>query len=250
MALDGALVADPATHPLTMARPEPDLAVLEKTIAYAFQDRTLLELALTHVSAGGGARNATYQRLEFLGDRVLGLAVAHMLYEAYPDAVEGELSRRLADLVRRETCAEVAAAWDLGAHARLGEGERQGRAVKPAILSDLCESIIGAVFLDGGSEAGTALVRAAFGARMREPGRRLRDAKTALQEWAQARGLKAPAYAEVARKGPDHAPEFTIAVAVEGLANAEARGQSKRLAEQAAAEAFMLQHGIAMDAIS
>lgn len=250
MAVDGTLVTDPATHSLTMARPQPDLAPLEDTIDYRFRDRALLDLAMTHVSAATGARSATYQRLEFLGDRVLGLVVAHMLYKAYPNAVEGELSRRLADLVRRETCAEVAEDWNAGAYARLGEGERQGKSVKPAILADFCESIIGAVFLDGGPTAASTLVESAFEPRMRAPGRRLRDAKTSLQEWAQARGLKAPAYTETARSGPDHAPEFTIAVSVEGLPPAEGKGQSKRLGEQAAAEAFMLRQGIAADAAS
>ena len=244
MAVDGALVADPPTRSL-MARAEPDLAALETLIGYRFADRNLLDLALTHVSASGPARGDSYQRLEFLGDRVLGLAVAHMLYAAFPNAVEGELSRRLADLVRRETCADIAGTWQLQSYVRLGEGERQGGSVKPAILADICESLIGAVFLDGGLTAATRLIEAAFGPQMRTPGRRLRDAKTMLQEWAQARGLRAPAYAEVARTGPDHAPEFTIAVALEGLPSAEAKGASKRLAEQAAAEVFMTRQGIA-----
>lgn len=227
-----------------MARAEPDLTGLEDLIGYRFADRSLLRLALTHVSATGQPRGESYQRLEFLGDRVLGLAVAQMLYASYADAAEGELARRLADLVRRETCAEVATAWQVERFIRLGEGERGSGGVKPAILADICESILGAVFLDGGATAATTLVEAAFGPRMRAPGRRLRDAKTALQEWAQARGLRTPIYAEVARTGPDHAPEFTVAVSVEGFDQEAAKGTSKRTAEQAAAEAFMARHGI------
>jgi ribonuclease-3 len=220
-----------------------DLATLEANLGYVFRDRHLLTLALTHVGAASG-RQATYQRLEFLGDRVLGLCVSAMLYEAFPEADEGQLSRRLADLVRRETCAEVALAWDVEPYIRLGAGEKGIAALKQAILGDICESIIGAVFLDGGYEATADLVRRGFEERMRKPGRPLRDPKTMLQEWAQARALPAPVYRELTRSGPDHAPEFTVAVDVAGHASQEAKGPSKRFAEQSAAAAFIKRENI------
>jgi ribonuclease III len=224
-----------------------DLAPLETNIGHKFHDEDLATLALTHVSAANG-RQATYQRLEFLGDRVLGLVVAEMLYGAFPAAEEGELSRRLADLVRRESCAEVALEWGAEAFLRLGEGERQsGASNRTAILSDICESLIGAVFIDAGYGAAKAVVCRAFEPRMRAPRRPLRDSKTALQEWAQARGLETPLYNEVARSGPHHAPEFTVSVSVAGFAPAQAKGSSKRSAEQAAAAGFMAREGIETD---
>jgi ribonuclease-3 len=167
-----------------------------------------------------------------------------MLYAAFPDAEEGELSRRLADLVRKESCAEVALEWGVATFVRLGESEKQMGAAKTAILGDICESIIGAVFLDGGFDAAKRVVTQAFEARMRSPRRPLRDPKTALQEWAQARGLTPPVYREQDRTGPDHAPEFTIAVVVTGYEPAEAKGFSKRRAEQSAAEIFIAREGI------
>jgi len=231
-----------------MNRTKPqDISPLEERIGHSFVNAQLIALALTHVSATNAARRETYQRLEFLGDRVLGLAVADMLYAAFPDAEEGELSRRLADLVRKESCAEVALEWGVAAYVRLGESEKQTGAAKTAILGDICESIIGAVFLDAGFEAAKRVVTQAFEPRMRSPRRPLRDPKTALQEWAQARGLVPPAYRELSRTGPDHAPEFTIAVVVTGYEPAEAKGFSKRRAEQAAAEIFIAREGIGTD---
>lgn len=228
-----------------MARKELQLKALEERIGHFFTDGKLIAAALTHVSAAAGRKRESYQRLEFLGDRVLGLVIAEMLYETFPEADEGELSHRLAGLVRKESCAEVAAAWGAEAHIRLGDSEKQAGGANTAILGDVCESIIGAVFLDGGYSAAKAIVAAAFGARMRSPEHPLRDPKTTLQEWAQARGLPAPLYRETGRSGPDHAPEFTISVEVTGYPQAEAKGQAKRLAEQAAAAAFIAREGIA-----
>lgn len=221
-----------------------DVASLETRIGHHFNERQLIVVALTHVSAVSGAKCETYQRLEFLGDRVLGLAISEMLYEAFPQAEEGELSRRLAELVRKESCAEVALEWDVQSLVRLGESERQAGATKTAILGDVCESIIGAVFLDAGYGAAKNVIARAFEARMRSPRRPLRDSKTSLQEWAQARGLPTPLYRELERRGPDHAPEFTICVEISGCRPAEAKGCSKRLAEQAAAAAFIAREGI------
>lgn len=227
-----------------MPRQVQGIRALEDRIGHRFADTNLIAAALTHVSAVTGRKRETYQRLEFLGDRVLGLAVSEMLYEAFPQADEGELSRRLAGLVRKESCAEVAREWGIESYVRLGENEKQTGATKAAILGDVCESIIGAVFLDGGYAAAKAVVTGAFATRMLSPDRPLRDPKTALQEWAQARGLPTPLYRETARSGPDHAPEFTICVEVRGHQNAEAKGLTKRLAEQAAAANFIAREGI------
>ncbi|MFN3892464.1 MAG: ribonuclease III [Beijerinckiaceae bacterium] len=225
----------------------PDLGELERRLGHAFKDRKLLERALTHVSAiaAKGARVDSYQRLEFLGDRVLGLAVSDMLHASFPKAAEGELSRRLAELVRKETCAEIASEWGVGDHLRLGGGEAQtGGAKKVAILGDVCESLIGAVYVDAGFEAARDLVRRNWSERMLKPRRPLRDPKTVLQEWAQARGLDTPVYREAGRSGPAHAPKFIISVEVAGFGAIEAEGASKRSAEQAAARAFMTREGV------
>ena len=244
MALDGALVAPAQSDPL-MGTPEVrvDLADLQARLGHTFARPDLLTHALTHVGAASD-RHGSYQRLEFLGDRVLGLAIAAMLYSAFPEADEGELSRRLADLVRRESCAAVAAGWGVEAHIRLGPGERASLTLRQAILGDICESIIGAVYCDGGFAAAEAMVARAFSARMHAPVRALRDPKTALQEWAQAHAGATPIYRALDRTGPDHAPEFTVAVAIGSYAEATAKGPSKRIAEQAAAAAFMLREKI------
>src|SRR5262249_12834940 len=201
---------------------------------------------LTHISALTGARNraGSYQRLEFLGDHVLGLVVSDMLFRAFAKADEGEMSRRLADLVRKEACADVARAIDLGDAIRLGASEANaGGRGRTAILADVCEALIGAGFVDGGYPAASALIERLWSERMRTPARPLRDSKTVLQEWAQARGLPTPAYREVERKGPDHDPEFRVTVELPHLAPAEGLGRSKRAAEQAAAAAMLTRAG-------
>jgi ribonuclease-3 len=220
---------------------------LEARIGYRFTDAAMLECALTHISALKGARNraGSYQRLEFLGDHVLGLVISDMLYRSFPKADEGELSRRLADLVRKETCAEIARAIDLGAAVRLGASEANaGARSRLAILADVCEALIGAVYVDGGYEAAEDLVERLWQERMRATAQPLRDPKTVLQEWAQARGLPTPAYKEVARSGPDHSPEFRVAVQLPAFAPAEGLGRSKRAAEQAAAAAMLAREGV------
>jgi len=222
---------------------------LEKTVGYRFKDRELLERSLTHISAvAGGNRANSYQRLEFLGDHVLGLIISDMLFHAFPKADEGELSRRLADLVRRESCADVARAIELGAALRLGASEvNAGGRLRTAILADVCEALVGAVYLDGGYAAATKLVERLWGERMRAPVRPLRDPKTILQEWAQARGLPTPTYREVERTGPHHDPEFRVAVALPNRESAEGLGRSKRTAEQAAAAAMLKREGVRTD---
>ena len=224
-------------------------SVLEKTIGYRFKDGDLLDRSLTHISAvAGGSRGNSYQRLEFLGDHVLGLIISDMLFRAFPKADEGELSRRLADLVRREACADVARAIELGAALRLGASEANaGGRMRIAILADVCEAVVGAVYLDGGYDAASMLVERLWGERMRTPARPLRDAKTILQEWAQARGLPTPTYKEVERTGPHHNPQFRVAVALPNKEPAEGLGRSKRAAEQAAAAALLSREGVRTD---
>jgi ribonuclease III len=220
---------------------------LETRIGYRFADAALLECALTHISALKGARNraGSYQRLEFLGDHVLGLVISDMLFRAYPKADEGELSRRLADLVRKETCAEIGLTIDLGTAIRVGSSEANAGARKrPAILADVCEAVIGAVYLDGGYKSAEELVDRLWQARMRATAQPSRDPKTVLQEWAQARGLPTPIYREVARSGPDHSPEFRVAVQLPTFSPAEGSGRSKRVAEQAAAAAMLDREGV------
>ena len=211
---------------------------LEARLGYRFRNPDLAQLALTHLSAQAEGRS--YQRLEFLGDRVLGVAVAEHLYYAFPQASEGELSIRLAKLVRRETCAEIAAEWDVGPHVVLGPGEaRGGGRKKIAILSDVCEALLGAVYVDGGFEAARALILRAWGDRLTAEKAPARDAKTAVQEWAQARALAAPRYEEVSRSGPAHAPHFVMRVVLHGYEPEIGEASSKRAAEQAAARAFL-----------
>ena len=221
---------------------------LEERIGYGFADKALLDSALTHISAlTGASRIGSYQRLEFLGDHVLGLVISDMLFRAFAKANEGELSRRLADLVRKETCADVARAIDLGVAIKLGASEaNSGGRRRLAILADVCEALIGAVFLDGGYPAAAALIERFWGERMRAPARPLRDPKTVLQEWAQGKGLPTPSYREVERTGPHHDPEFRVAVVLPALPPAEGSGRSKRAAEQAAAAALLAREGVEM----
>jgi ribonuclease-3 len=249
----GSAKVSPAAKSNTPAGKEPakrrrrGIAAFEQRIGYRFNDPALLDQALTHISALAGVRNrgGSYQRLEFLGDHVLGLVISDMLYRAFPRADEGELSRRLADLVRKEACAEAARAIDLGSTIRLGTSENNaGGRGRAAILADVCEALIGAVFIDGGYQAAGDLITRLWEERMRAPARPLRDAKTVLQEWAQARGLPTPAYREVERKGPDHDPEFRVIVELPNRSPAEGLGRSKRAAEQAAAAAMLTHEGV------
>jgi ribonuclease-3 len=220
---------------------------LEARLGYRFADPDLLERALTHSSAvsPGKRIEKSYQRLEFLGDRVLGLVVAEMLYRRFPKANEGDLSRSLNALVRKETCAAIARELDLGAAIHLGDSEaRTGGAEKDAILGDVAEAVIGAIYCDGGLGKAFDLIERLYGPHIELAGTDRADAKTTLQEWAQAKGLEPPVYAEVERRGPDHAPEFTISVTVDGFAPMSASGTSKKLAEHKAAERFLVREKV------
>lgn len=217
-------------------------AAIEQRIGYTFANPALLATAFTHVSALKAARNRadSYQRLEFLGDHVLGLVVSDMLYRAFPKADEGELSKRLADLVRKETCVDVAKSLGFLDAIKLGSvGAGAGARLRKSVLGDICEAVIGAVFLDGGYAAAAKFVEANWVERMRKPQRPLRDPKTVLQEWAQGKGLLVPVYREVERTGPHHDPQFRVAVDLPDLPSAEGIGGSKRAAEKAAASAML-----------
>ena len=223
-------------------------AALEGRIGHKFTDAALLATAFTHVSALKPAtrhRADSYQRLEFLGDHVLGLIVSDMLYRAYPRADEGELSKRLADLVRKESCADVAKSLGLLDDIKLGAvGAGAGARLRKSVLGDICEAVIGAIFLDGGYGVAAQFVERNWTERMRKPRRPLRDPKTVLQEWAQGKGLPTPVYREVERTGPHHDPQFRVAVDLPGLDPAEGVGGSKRAAEKIAASVMIEREGV------
>jgi ribonuclease-3 len=217
------------------------VSAAEARIGHRFARPELLVEALTHPSMATGTDN---QRLEFLGDRVLGLVIAEALLEEDPGATEGDLAPRLNALVRKETCAEVAAALDLGPAMRLGRSEMlTGGRRKAALLGDAMEAVIAADYLDGGLEAARALVRRGWGERIGAVRSVVRDPKTMLQEWAQARGLAPPVYVDLDREGPDHAPVFSVEARLADGRAAEGRASSKRAAQQAAAEALLARVG-------
>ena len=222
------------------------LAQLYERLGYAFSDRSLIELALTHASARPSLKpNEDNERLEFLGDRVLGLAIAELLTASFPEASEGELARRFNQLVRAETCAEIAQDWELGKLILMsgGEAESGGRG-KKTILANACEAVLGAIFIDGGYAAARDIVHRFWAAELGEYGLAVPDAKSVLQEWAQGRRLALPRYIEIAREGPDHAPRFTAEVQIDGVAPERGHGANKRAAEQAAALAMLLREGV------
>jgi ribonuclease-3 len=221
----------------------PETAAFAERLGYRFRNPALLLRALTHASIAGPARPSN-ERLEFLGDRVLGLVIADALFRADTAAAEGTLAPRLNALVRLETCAEVARGLGLGEALRLGRSEAlTGGRRKEALLGDALEAVIAAVYLDGGFEAARAVVLRLWGDRIAQAPAVVRDAKSALQEWAQARGLPPPDYTEAARTGPDHAPVFTVRVTLATGESAEGAAGSKRAAEQAAAAALRARLG-------
>jgi ribonuclease-3 len=206
-------------------------------LGYRFADPALLEQALTHPSCTGAPN---YQRLEFIGDRVLGAIIAQRLYRDYPTFREGELAIRFNELVRRETLAYIVQRLGLDRHVRLSQGEEDnGGRQKPAILADCCEAVIGAMFMDSGFETAHRFVETHWHDLVAGVALKEKDAKTLLQEWAQGRGMAAPSYREIARDGPPHEPEFTVGVAVGRKHEATGKGASKRAAEQAAARSLL-----------
>lgn len=215
----------------------PGLAALAERLGHAFSEPDLLIEALTHSSRGG---RRSYERLEFLGDRVIGLVVAESLLIHFPDEAEGALAKRHAMLVRGETLAHIARALDLGPLIKVSPGEAESGGQKnPAILADVCEATLGALYLDGGLEAVRQVLLPLIDPLIMAATEPPQDNKTRLQEWAQGRGLPLPHYEGVGRSGPDHEPRFTVSVEVQGLPPALGEGRSKRAAEQEAAGALL-----------
>lgn len=222
------------------------LDALQDRIGHRFGDIILLKRALTHSSLSGRNRNVRdLERLEFLGDRVLGLLTAEELWRRYPDLEEGDLAPRLNALVRKETCAKAALAFGLDALIRMSAHEEgSGGRRKTAILGDACEAFLGALYIDGGIDAAKKAFDLYWAPNLEALSRRHRDAKTTLQEWSQERRLGAPDYNVVDSEGPAHAPAFTVEVQVNGFAPARGEGRSKRSAEMAAAETFLVREGV------
>jgi ribonuclease-3 len=230
------------------------LSELEGIIGHRFTDFALLETAVTHASfncgnVGNGGRN-DYERLEFLGDRVLSLVMADFLMSSFPDAREGDLAFRHVALVRRETLSEIAAKIGLGRFLKLSRGEDEsGGRDNPAILCDSLEAVIAALFLDGGLKTAKKFIAAHWTEPMLAVTSPPKDDKTLLQEWTQGAGKGLPAYAVLGRKGPDHDPVFTVEVNVTDLDPAMGEGASKRSAEQAAAEALLERIGAMVETV-
>ena len=211
---------------------------LEGVIGRRPADLSLFERALTHSSHGGDH----YERLEFLGDRVLGLAMAAWLFETFPEEPEGKLSRRLNALVARETCADVARGLEIAPRMRLGKQARDDGALdSDNVLGDVVEALIGALYLDAGMEAAAVFVRSAWGERVSTADKAPKHPKSALQEWAAAHDRRPPAYTLTARSGPSHAPRFVVEVEIKGLGSASAEGLSKQEAETEAAAKLLEQ---------
>jgi ribonuclease-3 len=207
-------------------------------LGYRFNDPQLFTLALTHASVAEGARRiGDNERLEFLGDRVLGLMIAEALMNAFPEANEGELSKRFHALVSRETCADIANQLELGQAIRLAAGEtKQGGRINPSIIGNALEALLGAVYTDGGMVAVKSVFLPLWADAIAQSSNTARsNPKSHLQEWAAANGKALPTYSLVRRSGPDHAPQFTIAVTLDGFVSVEATGRSRQEAEKAAA---------------
>jgi ribonuclease-3 len=221
-----------------------DPAQVEEAVGHRFSDRALLQRALTHSSVSNDTGH-DLERLEFLGDRVLGLLTAEALWKRYPDLAEGELAPRLNQLVRKETCADAARHFNLGAALTLSSGEENnGGRDRTAILGDAMEALLGALYIDGGLNAAHKAWDAFWGERFDAIAAEHRDPKTALQEWAQAHGHGTPTYKDIDRDGPDHAPCFTVEVQLKNLAAERAQGTSKREAQASAALLLLKREGI------
>jgi ribonuclease-3 len=209
---------------------------IEQTLEHVPREPALFERALTHSSHSGD----DYERLEFLGDRVLGLVIADWLYALFPHEPEGMLSRRLNILVSRETCAEVGRSLGVGAQALLGKQARDdGAAESDNVLGDIVEALIGALYLEGGFEAAQRFIRRGWAGLVNERDSAPKHPKSALQEWAAAHNRQPPVYQVVHRSGPHHAPMFEVEVSIRNVGEARAAGQSKQEAETAAAQALL-----------
>jgi ribonuclease-3 len=217
------------------------LMSLETRIGYHFKNPDLLKVALTHRSLARESGSSRHnQRMEFLGDAVLGLLVAEMLYTLFPDEDEGGLSKRLVALVNGEQLAEIAKDWQLGEALLMSDGEaEQGGRSNKSNLEDGCEALLGAIYLDGGLDAARSLIQSFWAPYAEQSATPPKDAKTTLQEWAQGRGLPLPEYVVISADGPAHAPQFVVEVRVQGKTPARAQAGVKKLAERLAAEAML-----------
>ena len=227
-------------------RTEVQLKDLEKRIGYMFSDTDHLKKGLTHSSFRNHSNEIFhYERLEFLGDRVLGLCVAELLFERFPNAHEGELSRRLNALVNGTTLAQIADQINLHEFIRAGDdltnmASKRMRSVR----ADVMESLIASIYLDGGLTAASEFIKRLWKDRLNDDQAAKPDPKTALQEWAHAKKLQLPDYCEVGRNGPDHEPVFSICLTISGYQEVNGSGRSKRNAEQEAATKFLVREGI------
>lgn len=216
--------------------PAPPLDWAEDRLGHRFRDPALLAQALRHSSL----KAPSYERLEFLGDRVLALVVGAWLYERYPAENEGKLGRRLAEVVRLEACADVARAIGAPDHIRLERSAAvAGVHLRTTVLGDVCEALIGALYLDGGLVAARRFIREHWSVMIEAAKSASKDPKSALQEWAMGRGQSAPVYEVVDRSGPDHAPRFRVRVSVKGRPPVEAEGATKQDAQKRAAAALL-----------
>ena len=221
-------------------------AAVEAALGHRFERRDLFSRALTHSSVTGGDGGVRdLERLEFLGDRVLGLLTAEELWRRYPEMTEGELAPRLNALVRKETCAKAARARGVGPAVHLSRGEENnGGRDRDGVLGDACEALLGALYVDGGLAAARRAYDTFWGQRFDEIARGHQDAKTAFQEWAQEQGHGTPRYETKARSGPDHQPLFTVEVRAGKLEPVEARGASKQAAQTEAALRALIREGV------
>ncbi|MGE7370004.1 ribonuclease III [Neorhizobium sp. NPDC001467] len=219
-------------------------ARLEDIVGHVFSEKQWLDRALTHASTGT-AKNANYERLEFLGDRVLGLCMAELLFRTFKNATEGELSVRLNQLVSAESCAAVADALDLHRFVRTGADVKKLTGKRMLnVRADVVESLIAALYLDGGLEAARGFIERNWAERANSADAARRDAKTELQEWAHAKFALTPVYRINDRSGPDHDPRFTVTVEVNGVAPETGVDRSKRAAEQVAATKMLEREGV------
>jgi ribonuclease III len=224
---------------------KPPINELEARLGYTFTDKRLLTEALTHASARASHAGRDNERLEFLGDRVLGLSIAAMLYVQFPEAREVEFARHYNALVCKGCCARVAKSLELGQHLILAPSEaRTGGRKKDVILADACEALLGAIHVDSGFTAAETVVRKLWGPLVATEETPAPDAKTALQEYAQSQRRGLPEYRETGRSGADHAPSFTVRVTVSGLKPATGEGPSLKKAQQTAAEALLIREGV------
>jgi ribonuclease-3 len=216
---------------------------ISRTLGYRFSNEALLTEALTHGSTQ--KHKGDYQRLEFLGDRVLGLIIAEHIFRNHPKDGEGQLTHVLSSLVRSEACADAGDTIGLSDLIIIGTGERaKGMNLNRTVLGDAMEALVAAIYLDGGLEQARGFVLRCWDAQLKAPKAAVKDAKTFLQEWALARALPIPCYTVVSREGPEHEPVFVVAVEVKDRAPAEGSAKSKRGAEMDAAEQFLKREGI------